>query len=242
MNCPNCQSQEIIKNGSLTNGKPKYKCKSCGRQFVENPQKYPISEETKALIDKMLLERESLAGIVRVTGVSARWLQDYVNDKYENIPKQVKVSKKSKGRLTIECDELWSFVGNKDNQWWIWLAMDRDTGEIVGVATGDRSSKTAQQLWDSLPAVYRQCAVSYTDFWEAYKLVFPHCRHRQAGKETGQTNHIERLNGTLRQRISRLVRKTLSFSKKVSNHIGAIWHFIHNYNDVHITGRAILAT
>ncbi|MDM8561711.1 IS1 family transposase, partial [Thiotrichales bacterium HSG14] len=25
-------------------------------------------------------------------------------------------------------------------------------------------------------------------------------------------------------------RKTLSFSKKLSNHIGAIWFFIHHYN------------
>ena len=41
---------------------------------------------------------------------------------------------------------------------------------------------------------------------------------------------IERFNLTLRQRISRLVRKTLSFSKKIEAHIGAIWNFIHNYN------------
>jgi hypothetical protein len=34
----------------------------------------------------------------------------------------------------------------------------------------------------------------------------------------------------MRQRISRLVRKTLSFSKKLENHIGAIWYFIHHYN------------
>ncbi|MBF0226522.1 MAG: IS1 family transposase, partial [Desulfobacterales bacterium] len=27
-----------------------------------------------------------------------------------------------------------------------------------------------------------------------------------------------------------LVRKTLSFSKKIENHIGAIWNFIHHYN------------
>lgn len=31
------------------------------------------------------------------------------------------------------------------------------------------------------------------------------------GKETGKTNHIERLNNTFRQRISRLLRKSLSF-------------------------------
>jgi len=34
----------------------------------------------------------------------------------------------------------------------------------------------------------------------------------------------------MRQRISRLVRKTLSFSKKTENHVGAIWYFIHHYN------------
>ena len=50
------------------------------------------------------------------------------------------------------------------------------------------------------------------------------------GKESGKTNRIERSNLTLRQWISRLVRKTLSFSKKIEAHIGAIWNFIHNYN------------
>jgi hypothetical protein len=40
----------------------------------------------------------------------------------------------------------------------------------------------------------------------------------------------ERFNNTLRQRVGRLVRKTLSFSKKLSNHIGAVWYFVHHYN------------
>jgi len=44
------------------------------------------------------------------------------------------------------------------------------------------------------------------------------------------TNHIERFNNTLRQRISRLVRQTLSFSKKIQNHIGALLLFINHYN------------
>jgi IS1 family transposase len=74
--------------------------------------------------------------------------------------------------LTIECDELWSFVGNKQNKQWVWLAFDRDSKEIVGVYIGDRSRESAQGLWDSLPGVYRQCAVSYTDFWEAYEEIF----------------------------------------------------------------------
>jgi IS1 family transposase len=121
-------------------------------------------------------------------------------------------------------------VGNKDDKQWLWLALDRDTREMVGVAIGARNEATARQRWESLPPVYRQCAVCSTDFWEAYAGVLPGKRHRPVGKESGQTSHIERLNNTLRQRISRLVRKTLSFSKKLENHIGAIWYFIHHYN------------
>lgn len=50
------------------------------------------------------------------------------------------------------------------------------------------------------------------------------------GKETGKTNDVERFNNTLRQRVSRLVRKTLLFSKSLENHISAIWYFVHAYN------------
>ncbi len=102
--------------------------------------------------------------------------------------------------------------------------------EIVGVAVGARDEVPARQLWDSLPPVYRQCAVCSSDFWDAYAGVLPSKRHRPVGKDSGQTSHSERLNNTLRQRISRLVCKMLSFSKKIDNQIGAIWYFAHHYN------------
>ena len=121
-------------------------------------------------------------------------------------------------------------MGNKDNQQWLWLALDRDTREIVGCFVGARSRAGAEGLWQSLPGGYRQCAVAYTDFWSAYAQIFPSQRHQSVGKDTGKTSYIERFNCTLRQRVSRLVRETLSFSKKLENHIGAIWYFIHHYN------------
>lgn len=127
-------------------------------------------------------------------------------------------------------DELWSFVDNKGNKQWVWLAMDAQTREIVGVHVGDRSAVSAEALWRSMPGVYRQCAVIYTDYWDSYGLVLPPQRHRPVGKESGLTNYIERFNCTLRQRVARLVRKTLSFSKKLENHVAAIWRFVHHYN------------
>lgn len=87
--CPSCTSKQIIKNGSIHNGKQNHKCKYCGRQFVENPQNKIISQATKELIDKLLLEKLPLAGIARVADVSEPWLQGYVNQKYESVPKRV---------------------------------------------------------------------------------------------------------------------------------------------------------
>ncbi|MBV8883840.1 MAG: hypothetical protein JO235_07545 [Chroococcidiopsidaceae cyanobacterium CP_BM_RX_35] len=45
--------------------------------------------------------------------------------------------------------------------------------------------------------------------------MLPSQRHQAVGKETGQTNLIERFNNTLRQRVGRLVRKTLSLLQKI---------------------------
>ena len=230
MMCPYCSSEMIVKNGSNSCGKQKFLCKNCRRQFVENPKNKIISQETKDLIDDLLKEKIPLAGIARVAKVSKRWMQTYANKKYESIPRVVNVTEKKKGRLTIQCDEMWSFVGCHDNKVWIWLAKDVDTREIVGMYAGSRDRDGARGLWNSLPGVYRQCAVSYTDFWSAYEEIFPYTRHRAVDKRSGKTNSVESLNCTMRQRISRLVRKTLSFSKKMTNHIGAIWYFIHHYN------------
>ncbi len=197
---------------------------------MEHPTKKVIDKETWSLIDRLLLEKIPLAGIARAVQISEQWLQNYVNHKYAAVPRQVQVRPKKRGRLTIQCDELWSFVDNKGNKQWVWLALDVETREIVGVYIGARDEAAARKLWESLPAVYRQCAVAYTDFWAAYGAVLPSKRHRAVGKETGLTSYIERFNNTLRQRVSRLVRKTLSFSKSLENHIGAIWYFIHHYN------------
>jgi insertion element IS1 protein InsB len=127
--------------------------------------------------------------------------------------------------LILECDELWSFVGSKAKKQWVWLAMDRSSREIVGVHVGSRDEIGAFKLWDSLPDCYTD-AVCFTDALPAYKAVIYGARHR-VGKGT---QHIERFNGTLRQRVSRLVRSSLAFSKKLVNHVGAVWLFVHAYN------------
>jgi transposase-like protein len=95
--CPVCQSTHVVKNGKIHNGKQNFKCRQCGRQFVQDPQNKIIDPATKTLIDKLLLEKIPLAGIARVVGVSEPWLQSYVNEKYHNVPRQVNIRAKKRG-------------------------------------------------------------------------------------------------------------------------------------------------
>ncbi len=95
--CPSCEHNKTILNGHIHNGKQRYLCKACGRQFVLNPTKKVISEETKGRIDKLLLEKIPLAGIARAMDVSDTWLQHYVNQTYDAVEKQVQVEAKKKG-------------------------------------------------------------------------------------------------------------------------------------------------
>ena len=129
----------------------------------------------------------------------------------------------------LELDELWSFVRFRKNKRWIWIVLCRRTRQIVAFVIGDRSAETCQKLWKRIPSAYRSC-YSFSDFWEAYEKVFPEETHRSVGKDSGQTNHVERWNCTLRQKVARFVRKTLSFSKAdYMHHIVTRW-FIVEYN------------
>jgi len=129
----------------------------------------------------------------------------------------------------LELDELWSFVLKKAHDSWVWIALCRQTRQVVAYAIGDRSKKTCQRLWETIPSIYR-AGHCFTDFWVVYSAVIPSEQHTAVGKETGETAHVERWNNTLRQRLARFVRMTLSFSKSVVMHEACLLLFLHRYN------------
>ena len=187
-------------------------------------------------MERLLCEKISLRGTCRALRVSLRWLLHFMVARLAAAPKHLHVQPVAASRgiliscLAVEAAELWSFVQRKTNPHRLWIAMDRQTRQILAFYVGDRSRDSAKQLWAKIPAVYREQATFYTDQYDAYTGVIPAERHKAITKKARKTNHGERFNNTLRQRVSRLVRETLSFSKKLANHIGAIKYFICHYN------------
>ena len=115
--------------------------------------------------------------------------------------------------IDVELDEMWSFVGDKSNQRWLWLAIDHKTGETVAFVFGRRKDEVFLKLKELLEAF--NIGKYYTDNWGAYSKNLNENQH-EIGKKHTQT--IERKNLTLRTRVKRLTRKTICFSKSIKMH------------------------
>jgi len=177
-----------------------------------------------------------LAGHLSRGGVTLKWLLGFLVQCFEALPDHLHVQPITGThnvmiqRLEVEADEMSGFVQKKANKQWMWIAMDATTRQVIAFHVGDRSRKSAKRLWAKIPQAYRQHATFYTDQYVVYEGVIPATQHRAISKLARKTNHIERFNNTLRQRVSRLVCEALSFSKKLANHIDAIKLFICHYN------------
>lgn len=227
--CRVCQSTDIIRNGSNKCGNAQYHCKTCGTYRVLQPSQRIYKVAQKEMVLRAYKERASLRGLARIFEVSRMTVLGWLKEKVQALPDLQATLLPAQPNDILELDELWSFVLKKSQKRWLWTAMCRRTRQIVAFVIGDRSKATCLRLWKRIPETYRQCH-TFSDFWEAYQLVFPEETHRCVGKESGETAHMERWYNTFRQRLARFVRKTLSFSKTdVFHHIVTKW-FIAEYN------------
>jgi IS1 family transposase len=129
--------------------------------------------------------------------------------------------------IGFEIDECWSFVQNKEDKAWVWVVYDSVGKQVIAFEVGKRDSETFQKLWDRIPEKYRTLCDFISDDYTVYKGIIPEEQH-YIGKTLSQ--RVERLFNTVRQRCSRLVRKTLSFSKSWDNHRLAIGYFFWQFN------------
>ena len=170
-----------------------------------------------------------MRGIARLFCISRVKLAVWIREHVQEMPDLQDTLLPFQPSDVLELDEMWSFVLKKINKRWLWTVMCRRTRQILVFVIGDRSEKTCRRLWKRIPLAYRSC-IAYSDLWKAYQNVIPSEQHIPVGKDTGETNHMERWYCTLRQRQARYVRKTLSFSKSEAFHNMVTKWFIVDYN------------
>jgi len=123
-----------------------------------------------------------------------------------------------------ELDEMWSYVKQKEQQRWLWHAIDHQTGKVLAYVLGSRKDVVFLKLKKLLTPF----GITHflTDDWGAYSRHIDPAQHI-IGKK--YTQKIERKHLTLRTRIKRLVRKTICFSKSIQMHDIVIGLFINRF-------------
>ena len=110
MECPECQSKHIRKNGHRR-GKQNHLCVDCGRQFVENPQTHRgYSDDVRNLCLKMSVNGMGFRGIERVTDSHHTTVINWVKQVGELLPDAYEPEDFPD---VGELDDLQTFVGSK---------------------------------------------------------------------------------------------------------------------------------
>lgn len=244
--CPHCQ-RSVNKRGFTPKGVQRYYCPHCHRSFQTQYCYNACKPGMKDLILDQTMNGGGIRDIWRTLQVSTGTILSTlkgVKSKLVQVNEAVLNSGTpgdagceveifcASDACESELDEQWSFVQTKDDQRWLWHAIDRATNRVLAYAFGPRTDDVCRELYERLTPF--QVAQYYTDGWGAYQRILPADRHTVSKRET---QRIERKHLDFRTRLKRLARKTICFSKSVQMHDTVIGLFINRYE----FGRTVMA-
>jgi IS1 family transposase len=177
----------------------------------------------RELIVPMMLHGSGIRDISRVLRLSVNTVLKTIRQHAAATPEPTLPSRLSE----TELDEMWSFIGKKREQCWLWYAFAPQTKQIIGYVLGRRTDESCRRLLDKLEA----CRITrfHTDDWESYQKLLPSYRH-WIGK--AGTQRIERQNLNFRTHLKRLQRRTICFSKSREMHEAVIKLYINHSNSM----------
>jgi transposase-like protein len=110
--CNSCSSTELVKNGRSRHGHQRYRCKSCGVTFGDVDRRL-VSQELKENALQHYAEGVGLRATERLVGVSHNSVMNWVRQEVAGKA----LAKVDASEISyVEADELWSYVGEKKEQ------------------------------------------------------------------------------------------------------------------------------
>ena len=222
--CPRCSRGNVIKHGISAAGKQRYRCRRCGRQFIIDYTRRGHDPAVRRLVVPLSLNGCGIRDIARVLYLSTNTVLKLLRRHAAHVHKP-----RLPPHITeLEIDEMWSFIGQKENQAWLWYAFEPRSKLIVAWLIGERTDRSCRLLLKQLKScqVLRFC----TDEWGSYQKFIPWSQH-WVGKQW--TQDIERQNLNFRTHLKRLQRKTICFSKSRGMHEALIKLYIDHHNRQH---------
>jgi IS1 family transposase/transposase-like protein len=205
MTCQYCKGI-CRKAGRQRNGAQKLYCRHC-RKYQQSIYYYrAYATEIDYQLQTLVCESVSIRGISRILRISASTVIRRIKRIAAGIHKPTIEAESP----CYEVDELWTYIGRKDNDCWLAYALDRKTRQVVDFVVGKRTKRTLKELIERLLTIKPR--IIRTDKLTVYQRLIPSALHR-AGAYC--INHIERKNLSIRTHIKRLSRRTICFSRDI---------------------------
>lgn len=201
--CADCH-KNYVKNGRSSSGIQRYKCKTCGKNYQQAYLYKSYKQSTNNRIVRLLKEGCGLLSIARLLHISTT-----VQRRILRIAKSIRKPIIPIGK-TYEMDELCTYARSKKNRIWIAYALCKESKAVVDFRVGKRTNRTLRPIIQTLQLA--RATKIFTDKLSHYKSLIRKEIHQT--KRRG-TNHIERMNLTLRTHLKRLNRRTINYTKSV---------------------------
>ena len=205
MQCQYC-STNCQKTGRQKNGAQKLYCVAC-RKYQQTIYRNKAYEgRTDWMISDLVCEGVGVRGISRILRIAA----GTVIRRIERIAAQIPKPSIPRDQPAFEVDELRTYIGRKENEYWLAYALNKTTGQVADFVIGKRTKATLKTLIDNLLA--SGVRKIRTDRLTHYQRLIPKTIHRCGAY---CINHIERKNLSIRTHLKRLSRKTICFNRSV---------------------------
>ena len=205
MECKYC-NRPCRRSGRQKSGLLRYYCSGYHKYQQKEYSYQACSGTTNETIKLLICESVGIRGISRVLNIATNTVLERIKRIAGGITKPPIAS----DQPSFEVDELWTYIGRKENEYWLAYGLDRN-GRVADFVIGKRTKATLRGLIDRLLA--SGVKKIKTDRLTHYQRLIPRERHHRSAYGI---NHIERKNLTLRTHLKRLSRRTICFSRSVS--------------------------
>jgi insertion element IS1 protein InsB len=205
MDCKYC-TRPCRRSGKQNNGSQRYYCPTCRKYQQKTYQYKAYHGAIDSNIKLLVCESVCVRGIGRILNISTNTVLSRIRKIAGGIAKPAP----TEGQTIFEVDEIWTYIAQKDNEYWLAYGINKTTGKVMDFVIGKRTKGTLKILIDSLlkssPKNIR------TDNLTTYQRLIPKGIHQYGAY---CINQIERNNLSIRTHIKRLSRRTICFSRSI---------------------------
>ncbi len=170
--CPDCHNHNVVRNGFDKNNRQRYKCLDCNKTFNERKGTvfYRMRSSEKDILEAIhsYLRCMNLSAIAEVKGVKIDTVINWIKKAAVICDNVVRFFFKRLILVSMQLDEIWSFVGKKACESWIWKALDPVTKLFLGFHIGPWTKKEAKCFLEKLRAIIERVDIITTDGLDHY--------------------------------------------------------------------------